>query len=343
MVVGEGAVDLGEDHVVVARQPLDQHVEGRARGAVAGVPADAERLAAIILEQPVDISLADVDFLDRAAALVPMAGSGALAELLDLRAEHRAALQQHLEAIVIGRVVAAGDLDAAVDVEIMSREIEHRRGAHANQHDVHAAFREAADQFGFEHAGVGAAVAADGDGARAFAMGLGGEGPAERVSVGFGQRVADDPADVIFAQDIGVELVGHGDAEHSEWRIGSTADASSARSLGVGDAEAGDHLAQFLPGGDVGDADFAELLQVEQGQALGEQFAVDHALAEAGDDAEADAPRKLVERRADAPEIVRFDMLEAVPQHDPVDALAGLLGPLRCGCSRSARHRSSAW
>ena len=43
----------------------------------------------------------------------------------------------------------------------------------------------------------------------------------------------------------------------------------------------GDHLAQLLPGGDVADADFAELLQVEQGQALGEQLAVDDALAKA--------------------------------------------------------------
>ena len=72
------------------------------------------------------------------------------------------------------------------------------------------------------------------------------------------------------------------------------------------------------------EADFAELLQVEQGQALGKQFAVDDALAEAGDDPEADPPRQFVERRADAAEVVRFDVLQAVAEHDPVDALAGL-------------------
>ena len=66
-------------------------------------------------------------------------------------AEHRAALQQQLEAVVVGRVVAAGDLDAAVDVEIVGREIEHRRGAHADLHDVDAALGEAADQRGLEH------------------------------------------------------------------------------------------------------------------------------------------------------------------------------------------------
>src|SRR5436305_706645 len=66
------------------------------------------------------------------------------------------------------------------------------------------------------------------------------------------------------------------------------------------DAEARDHLAQFLAGGDVTEADLAQLLQVEQGQALREQFAVDDALAKARDDPEADALRKLVHRRADA-------------------------------------------
>ena len=92
---------------------------------------------------------------------------------------------------------------------------------------------------------------------------------------------------------------------------------------GSGNAKPGDHLAQFLARGDVADADLAELLQVEQGQALGEQLAVDDALAKARNDAEADAARKLVERRADAAHVARLDMLQAVAQHDPVDALAG--------------------
>ena len=54
---------------------------------------------------------------------------------------------------------------------------------------------------------MGAAVAPDGDPSRAFVMGQRGIAAAERISVGLGQRVADDPADVIFAQDGGVEGV----------------------------------------------------------------------------------------------------------------------------------------
>ena len=81
--------------------------------------------------------------------------------------------------------------------------------------------------------------------------------------------------------------------------------------------QARDHLAQLLAGGDVAEANFAELLQVEQGQALGKQLAVDDALAEAGDYAEADAAGELVKCCADTAKIVRFDMLEAVSEHHP--------------------------
>ena len=174
-----------------------------------------------------------------------------------------------------------------------------------------------------------------------------GEGPAERISVGLAERVADDAANVIFAQDGGVEAVGHCSVPERIERLRSVQPAVrrllALRSPGAGNAEPRDHFAQFLPGGDVGDADFAEIGEVEQGQALGEQLAVDDPLAEAGDDPEADPPRQFVERRADAAQIVRIDMLEAVAEHDPVDALAGRSWRAGCGCSRSARHRSSAW
>jgi hypothetical protein len=95
------------------------------------------------------------------------------------------------------------------------------------------------------------------------------------------------------------------------------------------DAEAGDHLAQFLPGGDVADADLAQMRQVEQGQSLGEEFAIDDAFAKARNDAETDAPRQFVQRQPDAAHVVRCDVLQAVAQDDPVHRLAGGLGALR--------------
>ena len=81
--------------------------------------------------------------------------------------------------------------------------------------------------------------------------------------------------------------------------------------------------------------------EVEQGQALGEQFAVDDALAEAGDDAEADAAGELVERGADAAEVVRIRYAGGGCGAPP--SRRSCRSPWRagCGCSRSVRHRSS--
>jgi len=209
MMVGEGAVDLGEDRVMVAGEELEQLFERRAGGAVAGVPAEPEADAAEVAGQAMDVIVDDVDIGDRPVAFAPVAGGTALAEHLDFAAKQGAAEQQHLEAVIVRRVVASGDLDAAVDVERRRCVIEHRAWPHADADDVEAAFGEAADQRVLEYMRMGAAVAADGDFACAF---LGRErriAAAEGISVRFVERVADDPADIVFAQDGGVESVGH--------------------------------------------------------------------------------------------------------------------------------------
>ena len=156
--------------MVLSGKPVDEHVEDRPGGAIAGVPADPERLAREVLQQAVDIGLADVDLFDAAVAVAPVPGGRAAAERLDLLPEHRAAFEQQLEAIVVGRVVAARHLDAAIDIEIMRGEIEHGRGTHADQRHVDPAFGEAADQRRFEHPGVETTVAADREPPRAFLL-----------------------------------------------------------------------------------------------------------------------------------------------------------------------------
>src|SRR6476661_1162266 len=66
-----------------------------------------------------------------------------------------------------------------------------------------------------------------------------------------------------------------------------------------GQGQAGDHFPELLARGDMGEADLADRLQVEQGQTLGEELAIDDALAEPGNDAETDAARQFVHRLAD--------------------------------------------
>ena len=57
-------------------------------------------------------------------------------ESLDIVPEHGVVGEHHLEAVELGRIVRAGDLNAAVDVERLGREVQRRRGqlADINRH-----------------------------------------------------------------------------------------------------------------------------------------------------------------------------------------------------------------
>ena len=113
----------------VAGQLVDHGADRHADRAVAGVPGDLELAAG--LRRPA----AGARHSRRAPASsrpLPCAGlevalGGDLAQLLDVGAEERLLAHHHLEAVVVGRIVRAGDLDAAVGVEVLDREIEHRR------------------------------------------------------------------------------------------------------------------------------------------------------------------------------------------------------------------------
>src|SRR5690606_23073062 len=89
--------------------------------------------------------------------------------------------------------------------------------------------------------------------------------------------------------------------------------------------------ADFLPRRDMrhaeGDAGFA-VAKVEQGQAPREQLAKDHALAEAGRQAEPDSARQLLEQTADVALVAGVQAAQTVPHDDPVDRPAIGKGPL---------------
>src|SRR3954464_11142184 len=100
---------------MLAGQTLDEAVDDGAAGAAARVPADPERPALEALEQAVDITVHHRLVGDRAGALFPIALRRHPAERLDALAEKGLVAKDHLEAVIIGRGVAAGDRDAAVD------------------------------------------------------------------------------------------------------------------------------------------------------------------------------------------------------------------------------------
>jgi hypothetical protein len=130
------------------------------------------------------------------------------------------------------------------------------------------------------------------------------------------ERFSDDSANVILAEDGWMEMWVitlppnvHEPAQLFSRQSGLQATFCSGSSRGC---RGRNHLAKLLAGGDMADPDLAQMRKVEQGQPLGEQLAIDDPLAKARDDPEADAPRKLVESRADPAQIVRIDVLEAV-------------------------------
>ncbi len=226
MVVREAAVDLGEQQMMLARQRRGQRLERLAGGAVAGVPDHLEGAPALeVLAQAPDIGVEHRAGRARAGAAREGAAGGDPAQLLDALAVERLLAPHHLEAVVIGRVVRAGDLDAAVGVQLMHREVQHRRRAAADlQHHGAGIDQAAADRVG-QLGRAQAAVIADADPALRGRQG-GGVGAAKGVGIGREQGLADDAAHVVFAQDGRVETV-RGAGRRGWRRVGHAAASAS--------------------------------------------------------------------------------------------------------------------
>jgi hypothetical protein len=117
--------------------------------------------------------------------------------------------EHHLEAVVVLRVVAAGDLDAAAAAVLAARRrdvVEHRRRHRAEVDHVDPRRHQAADQRRGETGTRMPAVAADRD--RPFAGGkrLAAEGATEVGREGFVDRLVDDAANVVGLEDRSVNL-----------------------------------------------------------------------------------------------------------------------------------------
>ena len=70
----------------------------------------------------------------------------------------------------------------------------------------------------------------------------------------------------------------------------------------------------------------AKIARIDHGEAIGEQFAINHPLAKAGDDAKANALGQLIKRIRHTAHVARLDMLQTVAQNHPVDGRSIRLG-----------------
>src|SRR6185437_306735 len=208
MMSREIAVDRLVEQHMLAGQVGGQADDGIAGGAVAGVPGYLERtLAVVVAHQTRDIGVEDAVLGDGSGTGGKIARRRDPTETLDVGPEERLLLDHHLEAVVVRRVVRAGDHDPGIDLQREGGEIEHRRRPQPDAHDIAAAFRQTANERRFQLGRAQPSVKPDGDTPQALLDENAREGTADGVRVGCGERVADDAPYVVFAQDGGVEAV----------------------------------------------------------------------------------------------------------------------------------------
>lgn len=205
---------------MTAGQKLRQPAHDLAGGAIAGIPADREPAdirCAEGVSQAVDIGRRD--FAGNGAVLLDMIRPvsavgigwvvrrrGQSGEILDRRTEHRGAADHHLEAVMMLRVMRAGDDDAAIDIERMRREIEQRRGTATEMDSYAASHCDGCRQMGFESGRAQAPVTGNGDAGMRCPEPTpdhGDKGMTQGRRIGEVQCLADQAANVIFAQDRG--------------------------------------------------------------------------------------------------------------------------------------------
>ena len=203
VVIGEPAVDLREQQAVASGQTRGKRTQDLAGRTIAGVPDDRQLAPAggKVSEQPLDVGVEHRALEDAAAP----GGIGALggnpAELLDPLAIERGLAEHHLEAVVARRIVRAGHLEAAVRVQVMDREVEHRRRSAADREHLDAARAKTVAQRLGQLGRAQPAVEAEADPPAAGRAQDGRIGPPQRTGVGRRQRLADDAANVVLAQD----------------------------------------------------------------------------------------------------------------------------------------------
>ena len=207
---GKLAVDLRIQLVHRAAERAQDAGRRRAGDAVAGIDRDRHRSRELAVGDDARAVLGeDVHRRRAAAALHVVIGFHAPTQSLDLLAVDRAAADDHLEAVVVLRVVAARDLDAARAAVRAARRgdvVQHRRRHRAEVDDVEPGRREAAHERGGERRAREAAVAADRDGAIAGGQHLAAEGTAELLGEPLVDRLADDAADVVGLEDRSVDV-----------------------------------------------------------------------------------------------------------------------------------------
>ena len=203
MMRRERAVDRAVQHDMLAGQSGDEFCQYLTRRAVAVVPNHLQHAVAAVPvgKQARDVVGGDVDAARRHRGFRhDVAGRRLLAQCTDLLAVERLAAEDDLEAVVVGRIVAAGDHHGTVSRQPGVGVIQHRRRAAADAQRLDPGGTQAVRQGRLERGARQPAVIADGDRAAAGARHQRAETASDGECVGVRQRAAHRAADVILAQ-----------------------------------------------------------------------------------------------------------------------------------------------
>ena len=208
VVVGEGAVDVAEQRGDVRADRFQHARPQHAGGAVAGIHHHLEPLADLhVAGDALHVVLADVALRHGARHLglhQPVLGD-ARVQVQDGVARQGLATDHDLEAVVVGRVVAAGDGHAAAGAQVEAAEVHHRRGHQADVDDVAACLAQAGDQALGQFRARQAAVAADHDFVQALVEHQRTDRLADEFRHAGVQALPHHATDVVGAEDAAVD------------------------------------------------------------------------------------------------------------------------------------------
>ena len=184
-VVGrKGAVDAFVEQNVPSRQVGAQHRQGVAGGAVARVPGHGQRLDRIeVAGQPCHVFLEYRAVEHLAAPRREGAGGRHPAQFLDGVGEKGPPLEDHLDAVVFGRVVGPCDHRPGVGGQRMGGVVQHRSRPQPDPQHLQAGSGQAVDEGRLQVQRTQSPVVADGDGAATFADDHGAESTADGTEV----------------------------------------------------------------------------------------------------------------------------------------------------------------
>ena len=144
MMVGEVAIDSAVEFIHQAAEATQQSWRCHARHAIAAIDHDLGAVLHLdIGENRLLVGFNEALRFDAACTLAQIIRLDARAQALDGVLGQWLAAQHHLQAVVVGRIVAAGDHDAGAGFSRLGRKVQHRRWHHADVDDFHAALGQA--------------------------------------------------------------------------------------------------------------------------------------------------------------------------------------------------------